>query len=579
MLSAREIVASYGEKRILDRASFTLLEGERVALVGQNGSGKSTFLHILAGFLEPDSGEVVRQKGLKIGYLSQTPKLQPSDTVWEALREGFSGEDYEIESVLSQLQIVDRQATVGTLSGGQKRRVDLARVLLEDPDVFLLDEPTNHLDFEAIAYLAARLKSAPKPVLFVSHDRAFINEVATRIFELDSGKFFLHGASYENFIENKLIRTDIEARTLQKKDRLLARELVWLRAGTPARTTKQSARISRATDLIDEVDREYRRTQEKTVQIESAEARRLAKTVLELRALAFEPLFRNLNLIVTEGQRFGILGPNGVGKTTLLSLISGKLQPSSGEIVCGHHTQMVQFDQHRGQLDPAKSLKETLADEGDVVFLGTQSLHVASYLERYLFAASDSNRKVSTLSGGEQNRLLMALLMKQGANCLLLDEPTNDLDSSTLGILEEMLLEQSGVAFIVSHDRMFLDRVCNQMLVFEKDQIAHYPGNFTTYQRLRTSTKPSIVQESQVFTSSHASKIREKKKRSYHEEREYESIMALILAEEERKQVFEQTLSHSARHGEFAEATKALESSEQKIAELYERWQYLDSFL
>ncbi len=569
MLSASCISHFFGPKLIFDQVSFSLLSGERVALVGQNGAGKSTFLKILAGQLEPDSGSIDFVRGLKIGFLTQEPNLKLDQSVEQALRENFTGDAYRIEEVLSRLHVKARRELIGTLSGGERRRVDLARVLLEDPDVFLLDEPTNHLDLSAIKFLVSYFTSTQKPLLFISHDSAFIDEVANRILELDSGKFFTHEASYAQFLENKLIRTDIEGRTLHRKDRLVARELAWLRAGTPARTTKQSARISRAQDLISEVSSEFERTRVKQVEIEKTRNKRLAKTILEFRNLSFKPLFENLNLIVTHGQRYGILGPNGAGKTTLLSLISGQRTPTSGEIIKGPHTQIIQFDQNRAQLDPHQSLKETLADQGDQVFVAGKPLHVASYLERYLFSPADQNRKVSTLSGGEQNRLLLAKLLKHGANCLLLDEPTNDLDVTTLGVLEEMLQAHDGVAFIVSHDRRFLDRVCTSMLVFEGKNITEYVGNYTTYARLKN---PPEAEKSPPLRKESRGDFQPKKKRSYNEEREYVGIEAEILKAETELAALEQKLSDPEACVQYAEL-------DQKIKTLYNRWQYLENLV
>ncbi|MBL4817893.1 MAG: ABC-F family ATP-binding cassette domain-containing protein [Deltaproteobacteria bacterium] len=573
MLSANNIKLSFGSKLIFDQVSFSLLPGERVALVGQNGAGKSTFFKLLAGQLEPDAGSVDLAKAKKIGFLTQTLGLDLEHSVEEALKHGFQGEDYRIEEVLSRLHIKARSEKIKNLSGGERRRVDLARVLLEEPDIFLLDEPTNHLDLGAIKFLVDTFRATNKPLLFISHDSAFIDEVATRIVELDSGKFFAHEASYAQFIENKLIRSDIDQKTLHRKDRLMARELAWLRAGTPARTTKQQARISRAQDLIQEVADEFERTRPKQVEIEETKNKRLAKTILELKDLSFEPLFKNLNLIVTAGQRYGILGPNGSGKTTLLSLISGSRQATSGEIIRGPHTEIIQFDQNRAQLDPEKSLKETLADQGDMVFVEEKPIHIAGYLDRYLFSSADQNRKVSTLSGGEQNRLLLAKLLKHGANCLLLDEPTNDLDSTSLAVLEERLNSHKGVAFIVSHDRRFLDRVCNQMLVFEDRKITNYPGNYTSYERLR----PSPDFEKSKSPSPTRRGERTKVKRSFNEEREYAGIEKQVLEAEAKKEELEAILSDPARYQEHTKHAANLREIESKIEHLYERWQYLES--
>lgn len=601
MLFAKKISLHHGTRALLDDVSLSLLPGERVALVGENGMGKSTLLGILSGKIVPDSGSVDLQSGVRIGVLAQEPSLNPSDTAAQAVRSGLGplfdaikehqrlyaelavstdspaksapiektisvlterieamgGFDVEhrVKRVLSILHIRDDAQLISSMSGGEKRRVDLARVLLSAPDIYLLDEPTNHLDLNAIQFLVDTFKGSLAPLLFISHDRSFIDKLATRILELDKGHCYTHTPPYENYLEGKLIRSDIEKRTLHRNERLVVRELAWLRAGTPARTTKQEARISRAHALIEDVKKDVQATKERQVKMQLASGQRLAKTIVELKDVGYKIddrwLFRKLNLIARVGQRYGIVGENGAGKSTLLMLLSGEKLPTEGQVIRGLHTDIVRFDQNRGQLDPSLSLKETLVSQGDTVFVGDDRIHIASYLERYLFSPSDMNRKVSTLSGGEQNRLMMALLFKKGANCLLLDEPTNDLDMPTLAVLEETVQELDGVAFIVSHDRQFLDRVCTSIIAFENGVVTVYEGDYTTYERLRAQN--AAAQRAEQSGKSHGQpkqrafeepkKEKIKKKRSFNEEREHAAMLERIEKLEAEKEILAAALA------------------------------------
>lgn len=593
MLFVNHVKLNLGKRSLLDDISFSLLESERVALVGQNGVGKSTFIRMLLGEVLPDSGKVEYKAGLRIGVLRQEPQFEETMTVLQLMQqvvkphaEDEYQSDYRIEKVLSRLGVKARHEKLNELSGGERRRADLARLLLSEPDVYLLDEPTNHLDTAAISFLAEELKATTKPVLFVSHDRYFIDSVATKIVELEGGKLYSHPPSYQLFLENKLIRSDIHERSTHRKERLMAREIAWLRAGTPARTTKQKARIDRAEDLIEQVKVDVDAQRERIMRLEKAKAKRLAKTILELQDVGYKIgdrwLFRHLNFIVVEGERFGIVGHNGAGKTTLMKLMAGALEPTEGRVVQGTHTSYAFFDQNRSSLHPDDTLNTTLADHGDTVCIGEQRLHIASYLERFLFDGSDRFRQVSTLSGGEQNRLLLAKLFKTTANCLLLDEPTNDLDMTSLGVLEEALNAHHGVAFIVSHDKAFLDKVCTGIIAFEGDgAVVVYQGDYTTYERLRQKPIHTPKDEPAKVQITKENRSDKKRKRSYHEEREYAGIEAKIHEAEAEKAELQEQLEDGSLFVKDPQAAQnkvtRLHQVESDIERLFARWEELEA--
>lgn len=623
MLVAQNLSLQFGARDIFKSISISVTDGERIALLGENGMGKSTLLKVLAKELEPDAGSVATGAHQRVGFLRQKPILDANDTVWDAVRSGLAhlealiahhadlcqqlsvsnsahleekiaevthhiedlggfDIDARVREVLSRFHVPAKEKKISELSGGEQRRVDLARLMLSSPDVLLLDEPTNHLDVDAIDFLAQTLNASRTSVIFISHDRAFVDQVATRILELDNGVLFTHPADYDTFLENKLTRKDIEVRSAHRKERLLARELVWLRASAPARTTKAKARTQSGQALIETVEQERQDLKKRRVQIESAKTSRLAKTILELDDVGFaygdRVLFKHVTLKTVQGDCYGIVGPNGVGKTTLMSILAGQVAPTFGKIKVGPHTTMAIFDQHRTQLDPQKSLKETLANEGDFVFIGDRRMHIASFLERFLFSPKDINRKVETLSGGEQNRLMLAGLFKAGANCLLLDEPTNDLDVTTLGVLEEALLEHEGVSFIISHDRQFLDRVCTGIIAFEPGGVVVYQGNYSTYQRLKPQGVPAVESKPKALDAPAPSKA--KTKRSYNEQREFESIEALIEKKEAEKSQLANLLSDGSLfvqdHQKAQQILQQTALLDEEIEKLFSRWQFLD---
>ncbi len=635
MLQARDLSLSFDQRRLFEGANMAINRGDRIALVGDNGAGKSTLLSVLTGERAPDAGAVERVRGVRVGLLSQEPRIDPEARVVDVARAGLGDVipmleehaalcahadapgaadrighlteeiqarggfdiEHQVDIVLSRLGVTAREEPVKSLSGGGRRRLDLARLLLSAPDVLLLDEPTNHLDVAAMRYLAERLKAHRGALLIISHDRAFIDDVATKIYELDRGKLYAHPVPYAAFLESRLARQDIAERTHDKKERLMARELAWLRAGTPARTTKQQARIDRATSLIDEVKVEMNVLRERRIALDKAREARLGKTILEMKNLTLKrgekTLVKDFDLIVVEGERWGVVGANGSGKTSMLSAIKGELLPASGQVILGPHTKLAQFDQHRADLDPEATMEETLAADNDHVFVDDKRIHVASWLERFLFHGSDRKRRVKTLSGGEQNRLILARMFLQGANCLLLDEPTNDLDIATLQVLEAAINEHKGVVLVVSHDQRFLDRVVTGILAFEGDGlVVPVQGDFTNYQKWQAARAaagaaaaspgaasavpvPSAGQRGRD-KSEKTEKIEKKRKRSFKEQREFDTIEAVIQASEaKREELQKQLVSGEIFKTDGKAATQMMKDVERldaEIEKLYARW-------
>jgi ABC transport system ATP-binding/permease protein len=654
MLSTRDISFAHpGSLPLLNGVSFSLDAADRIALVGENGAGKSTLFHILMGLLTPDDGQVHIQNKRSVGLLKQIPDLNPDKTVLEiaqqalgplldlietheALCAALENEDnpspvqldqlhdltqniekaggfawkHRVDEVLARFSIRNQDQKVQSLSGGERRRLDLAQLILRQPDILLLDEPTNHLDAGAIRFLADTLKDKASTVLLITHDRMFLDDVATRIIELEKGDLYTHEPPYKNFLENRLVRQEIDGRSAHRRERLWARELAWLRAGVKARTTKQKARIGRAETLVAEVEHDVLRRRDGLLQVQKSKSNRLGRTILEFKNASLKRgdklLIDQWTFLLARGERWGIVGPNGCGKTSLLRAITGDLSLSSGEIVLGKKSQIGLLDQHRDVMQQDQTLGEVLAEDGDHVFVGDESVHIASYLERFLFAGKDRYRPTKTLSGGEQNRLHLARLFLQNANCLLLDEPTNDLDITTLGVLEDLLLDHQGVALIVSHDRQFLDRVCTGILAFEPpsagdaatSSLCALQGDYTHYLRMRSdiisgqsnaiSQAPAekrILNPSQESSpsspdpdfSSHENRPR---KRTYREGKEYRSIEADIQKVEARSDEVRTTLNDSdiyRRDPEQATALAAeLAALETEVERLYERWQELE---
>ena len=524
--SATELVVRFGNQAVLDRASLTILEGERVGLVGRNGSGKSTFLQIAAGVTTPDSGEYNPRRDLIVGYMPQMFELDESATVHgnilagaqrvldlieeyerlpaQSARSGivldqiahFDGWNLEhrIKSLITNLHAPEPDRIVASLSGGEKRRVALCRALLARPDFLILDEPTNHLDTGSIEWLEDFLARYSGTCLFVTHDRYFLDRIATRVVELSRGKFYSHDGNYTDYLLARAERQAVEEMQEHKRQRFLKRELEWVRKAPRARRTKSVDRVERYFEMAAQGAPEA----EIDVDLIIPPAPKLANRVIELRDVGMElggrMLFRNFSLNLTAGERLGIVGRNGLGKSTLLKIMLGQLQPTSGEVEIGARTQINYVDQDRLLLDDAKTVWEEVGEGSEYVRLGEENITLRGYLRRFLFTDERINTKINQLSGGERSRVLLAKILKRGGNVLILDEPTNDLDLGTLRLLEEALVAFGGSVIVVSHDRYFLNRVCTAILAFEENGVLRYGvGNYDYYLERRASAPLAVA--------------------------------------------------------------------------------------
>lgn len=570
---------AYGHHALLDHAAFQLDAGERVGLIGRNGAGKSSLLKVIAGTSKLDDGTVWRAPSARIVYVPQEPELDKSHTIFEAVAEGLgklqqilvdyhqvthdmaqSGADIEalmskmqalqheldaengwavqsrVETVLSRLGL-DADATIGTLSGGWRKRVALARALVAEPEVLLLDEPTNHLDLSAIEWLEDLLLSFNGSVLFITHDRRFLDKLATRITELDRGKLTDFTGNFTQYQAKKEELLAVEETHAAKFDKFLAQEEVWIRQGIKARRTRNEGRVRRLEAL--RLERAARRERQGNVKLNLDAGERSGKLIAELenvsKAYGDKVLIKNFSTRILRGDKIGLLGPNGVGKTTLLKLILGELEPDSGHIERGTKQSVAYFDQMREQLNEEATLADTISPGSDFVEIGNERKHVISYLEDFLFPPQRSRSPVKSLSGGERNRLLLARLFARPANILVLDEPTNDLDIDTLELLESLLQEFQGTLFLVSHDREFLENTVTQVIAFEGNgKLTEFGGGFDDWQRFtqqRAESQKVAEQNKAKAPATPQSKPANKAptaKLSFKEQKELESLPAEI---------------------------------------------------
>ncbi len=615
--SASELVVRFGHQVILDRASITILEGERIGLVGRNGAGKSTFLQIAAGVMQPDAGELNRRRDLVVGYMPQMFELDETATVHanilagaqrvldlireyedarpESARSGilleqiehFDGWNLEhrIKSLITNLHAPDPGRAVATLSGGEKRRVALCRALLARPDFLILDEPTNHLDTGSIEWLEDFLARYSGTCLFVTHDRYFLDRIATRVIELSRGKFYSYDGNYTDYLLARAERAAVEEMQEHKRQRFLKRELAWVRKAPRARRTKSVDRVERYFEMAAQEGPEA----ELEVDLIIPPAPKLANRVIELRDVGIELggrwLFRNVSLGLKAGERLGIVGRNGLGKSTLLRIMLSQLQPTIGEVEIGTRTEINYVDQNRLLLDDAKTVWEEVGEGMEYVRLGEENITLRGYLRRFLFTEERINTKINQLSGGERSRVLLAKILKRGGNVLILDEPTNDLDLGTLRLLEEALVAFGGSVVVVSHDRYFLNRVCTSILAFEGDGLLRYSvGNYDYYLEKRVvagiaDPGPSPEASAPKAGVSDPGYNRKPRKLKWKEERELEGMEAAILAAEEEVARIEARLSdpdffvqHAA---EFPQVDAELRSARAEVARLYARWEEL----
>jgi len=611
VLSASGLSVKYGTHTILNDASFTIRQGERIGLVGRNGAGKSTFLHIAAGTAEPDSGTVARRRDLVTGFMPQQFELNNDRTVHENILDGASritqllqryedtppeselssqlldqinvldGWDIErqIESLASHLHAPDLERNVTDLSGGEKRRVALCRALISRPDFLILDEPTNHLDAESIEWLETYLARMNGTALFVTHDRYFLDRVVTRIAELSNGTFYFYNGNYTDYLLERAERQSVEEMQEKKRKQFLVRELAWVRKAPRARRTKSVDRVERYFEEAAKGPPEP----EIDVELIIPSPPKLANRVLDLRGIRIEvagrTLVRDLDLTMEAGTRLGIVGRNGAGKSSLLRVMLNETAPAAGEVIQGARTEINYVDQNRLLLDDTKTIAEEVGGGSDSVQLGDTSITIRSYLKRYLFADDRINARISTLSGGERSRVLLAKILKKGGNLLILDEPTNDLDLGTLRLLEEALAAFKGSLILVSHDRYFLNRVCNSVLAFEPGgTLRQYVGNYDDYLLRRVSPEPTpeVVASAPVIAAAPPAASTRKRKLSYKESRELETIEADIAQVESELAKIEADLADPeffANHqGKWRESESRITSAKARVAALYARW-------
>ncbi|MHB1143520.1 MAG: ATP-binding cassette domain-containing protein [Thiobacillus sp.] len=628
LLTFDRLELAYGHWPLLDGASLVIEPGERIGLIGRNGTGKSSLLKIIAGINPPDAGEVWRKPALKLAYVPQEPQFEPGHTVFEAVAEGVGAAqallaqyhavahamaegdetvyaDFErlshelevadawrlnsrVEEALQRLSL-DADRAVDTLSGGLKKRVALARALVTDPELLLLDEPTNHLDFAAIEWLEGLLNDFKGALLFITHDRRFLDNVANRIVELDRGQLREYQGNFTAYQSKKAEQLEIEAVHNRKFDKFWKQEEIWIRKGVQARRCRDEGRVRRLEAL--RLTREARINQTGQVGFQIDAGDRSGKVVAELEHVSYgyddRVLIRDFSTTILRGDKLGLLGPNGAGKTTLIRLILGDLQPQSGTIKQGTRLEVAYFDQFRNQLNDEATLIDTISPGSDYVEIGGQRKHVISYLEDFLFPAERARAKVSALSGGERNRLLLARLFARPANLLVLDEPTNDLDIDTLELLEQLLQDYSGTVLIVSHDRTFLDNVVTQSIVFEGDgKLTEIVGGYADWLAWR-QRKQRAVSESAQAASPRASaqpasaKAAPKSKLSYKEARELETLPAQLEAlEAEQAQVAERLADPALYQSSPQEAAALQARSEAIEAELLAalaRWEALEA--
>jgi len=619
LLTAKDLVVRFNDRTILDHATLSIHEGERVGLVGRNGSGKSTFLKILAGETHADSGDVMGKRDLLVGYLSQDFTLDPALTVLENIRVGAKhvldaitqfeslpwdshhheelehyiqlhdgwNLDSRIATAMSKLGCPPAEGSIVNLSGGEKRRVALCRAIISQPDLLILDEPTNHLDAESIEWLGEFLKSFPGAMLLVTHDRYFLDEITQTIVELANGTFFSYEGNYTDYLVGRAEREAAAETVEHKRQMFLRRELEWVRRGPKAQTSKSKARL----DQFFEIQGQKVVEADGNVDLVIPPPPPLGNRVVELNNVGIElggrPLFSGLNLTFEGGTRIGITGRNGLGKTTLLKIILGQLEPTEGTVKTGQLVKFNYVDQSRLQLNEEKTVFDEVSDGTEYVIWGNDRLSLRGYLKRFLFSDERITTQVKYLSGGERSRLLLARILKNGGNFLILDEPTNDLDLQTLRVLEEALVTFPGVVVVVSHDRYFLNRVCTGIVAFEGDgRVVHSVGNWEYYveKRKRVATEAAKGQS----TSGAAKPVAGAKpvsgkprKLTFNEQKELEGMEGRILVAEENVARLEAAFldpEFHRKHGSRVwELQAELDEAKRGVAKMYARWEELEA--
>lgn len=631
ILSLHNVSLAYGHHPLLEHVDFQIDAGERVSLVGRNGTGKSTLFRVISGVAEPDDGEVWRKDTLRISHLEQEVLTDTADTVYEVVSAGLgefgkllaeyhhavhhvSNSDpaaldrlsllqhrieamhgwninQKVDMVLSRLNLPPDEP-IATCSGGVRRRVMLAQALVSEPDLLLLDEPTNHMDIAAITWLEEFLLSYPGALIFITHDRTFLQHLATRIIELDRGHLSSFPGDYDHYLRKKEEQLEIEARANAKFDKKLAEHEAWIRQGIKARRTRNEGRV-KTLQAMRNARRERIDTQGQ-VNISADSGALSGKLVADLQHVSFgyrnDWLIRDFSTRILRGDRVGIVGPNGSGKTTLLRILLGEEHPHEGQVVLGTRLQLAYFDQQRSQLALEKTVRENISEGRDYVNVRGRSRHVISYLKDFLFPPERIDSPVKILSGGERNRLLLAKLLTQPANLLVLDEPTNDLDVDTLELLEDFLADYDGTLLLVSHDRTFLDNVVTSIIAFEGNaEVQEYVGGYEDWLRQRgpqaiAGQHPQKNEARAGFREKESRKVKQapaqKKKLSYHEQRELELLPTQIEALEQALQGLEHQVSQAEFYQQDKETISAtvaqLDQTREQVQNAYERWAHLE---
>jgi len=593
LVSLDRVSLAFGHLPLLAEASVQIDRRERLCVIGRNGTGKSTLLHIVGGALAPDAGRVWTQPGVRIGRLAQDAPLMDTRAVTDVVSEGLGNLDEEdwqrdqrVETVLSRLSLPP-DASLSTLSGGWQRRVLLARALVGQPDLLLLDEPTNHLDIETMTWLETFLVDYPGAVVFVSHDRVFLQRVATRIIELDRGRLTSWPGDYAAFLRAKETQLATEAVHHAKFDKRLAEEEFWLRQGIKARRTRNEGRVRALLEMRS--DKAARRTQVGNVRLRADAGDRSGQLVIEAKgvckAFTEAPVVLDASVRLIRGDRIGLIGPNGSGKTTMLRLLIGELEPDAGEVRQGANVTIAYYDQQREQLDPERTVFDTIADGNETVTVNGAPKHVHGYLRDFLFSPERARSPVKALSGGERNRLLLARLFTRPANLLVLDEPTNDLDIETLELLEALLIDWPGTLLLVSHDRAFIDHVVTSTLVFEGEgRVQEYVGGYADWMRQRRHATPAPARRIQSVGPGglDAPAVEPtRRKLSYREQRELDQLPARIEDFEAEQQRLQAAVADPGLYKESAETIHQtlarLDTIEQSILDSYARWDELDA--
>ncbi|MEI3226639.1 MAG: ABC-F family ATP-binding cassette domain-containing protein [Lachnospiraceae bacterium] len=596
ILSLDKITKAYGERKVFDEADFFLEDGEKVGIIGINGTGKSTLLKIMAGLEQPDSGKVIRANHIVISYLKQQPDFQENETILEyVLREADMGHEQnnlesQAKTMLMNLEITDINQKIGELSGGQKKRVSLVAALLEPADILVLDEPTNHIDNAMSDWLENYLKKYKGALIMVTHDRYFLDAVCNRIVEADKGKLYSYRANYSGFLQLKMEREEMCIASDRKRKSIMRNELAWIMRGARARSTKQKARIQRYEEMKDTKDF----ARDEKIEISSASTR-LGRTTVELEHICMsyqdKVLIQDFSYIFLKNDRIGFVGPNGSGKTTLMKIIAGRIEPVSGRVIhgqtvkIGYYSQEIENSPQSGiaYMNPKSRVIDYIRDTAEYVKTRDGQISASQMLEKFLFTGEDQYGLIEKLSGGEKRRLNLLRVLMEAPNVLILDEPTNDLDITTLTILEDYLDNFEGIVIIVSHDRYFLDRTVRRIFAFEGNgKIRQYEGGYTDYSikcREQNDVGEEIKTEKEnIKTKEKYKPQREKKlKFSYQEQKEYETIEETVAALEEKISQIEKDMERYAT--DFIELNKLSqekEMTENQLQEKMDRWMYLE---